>query len=221
MEHLACDVLVIGSGAAGLRAAIAARSMDCDVTVLSKGTPGKGTCTVLSGGVFAATPPGEPVETHLNQTLNAGRGINQVELASALVEDGPRRLQELVKWGIKGSLRNGSLISEGRPFIWGEEIINCLGYLSKQLEALNPEIIVALGAHAARTLLETNRPIGQLRGRFHDYYPSLSSKPIKMMPTYHPAYLLRNYSHDNRMRVWEDMKKVLNELGLKLPENSK
>lgn len=98
-----------------------------------------------------------------------------------------------------------------------QEIINCLGYLSKQLEAIDPEIIVALGAHAARTLLETNKPIGQLRGRFHDYYPSELTKPIKLMPTYHPAYLLRNYSHDNRMRVWEDMKKVLKELGLDVP----
>ena len=55
MEHFDCDVLVIGSGAAGLRAAIAARSFDCDVAVISKGSPGKGTCTILSGGVFAGT----------------------------------------------------------------------------------------------------------------------------------------------------------------------
>ena len=126
MEHFDCDVLVIGSGAAGLRAAIAAKSFDCDVAVISKGSPGKGTCTILSGGVFAGTAPGEPFETHLKQTLNAGRGINQLELVDNLVEEGPLRLQELVQWGIKGSFHRGNLISEGRPFIWGEEIINCL-----------------------------------------------------------------------------------------------
>ena len=98
-----------------------------------------------------------------------------------------------------------------------DEIISCLPYLQKQLELINPEIIVALGAHAARTLLETNKPIGQLRGRFHEYCPGLGQKPIKLMPTYHPAYLLRNYSHENRQKVWEDMKKVLTELGLPLP----
>jgi succinate dehydrogenase/fumarate reductase flavoprotein subunit len=126
LENFKCDVLVIGSGAAGLRAAIAAKSMGCDVAVVSKGSPGKGTCTILSGGVFAGTSPGQSVETHSIQTLNAGRGVNQLELVDTLVEEGPLRLQELVKWGIKGSFHRGDLISEGRPFIWGEEIIRCL-----------------------------------------------------------------------------------------------
>jgi succinate dehydrogenase / fumarate reductase flavoprotein subunit len=70
LEHFDCDVLVVGSGAAGLRAAIAAKSMNCDVAVLSKGSPGKGTCTILSGGVFAGTPQGEPFETHLWNSYN-------------------------------------------------------------------------------------------------------------------------------------------------------
>ena len=98
-----------------------------------------------------------------------------------------------------------------------DEIINCLPYLQKQIEAIDPEIIVALGAHAARTLLNTNKSIGQLRGRFHEYYTSDDSEPVKLMPTYHPAYLLRNYSPDNRRRVWEDMQKVLTELDLPIP----
>lgn len=95
-----------------------------------------------------------------------------------------------------------------------DEIIKCLPYLQKQIELINPEIIIALGAHAAKTLLKTKKPIGQLRGRFHEYYISDESEPIKLMPTYHPAYLLRNYSTDNRKRVWDDMQKVLTELGL-------
>jgi len=100
------------------------------------------------------------------------------------------------------------------------EVISCLPFLQEQLQLIQPEIIVALGAHAAKTLLETNKSIGQLRGRFHDYYPTAMAKPIKLMPTYHPAYLLRNYSRENRLRVWEDMKKVLAELGLSVPEDS-
>ena len=98
-----------------------------------------------------------------------------------------------------------------------EEIINCLPYLQSQIEQINPEIIVALGAHATRTLLNTNKPIGQLRGQFHEYYAGLGRPPIKLMPTYHTAYLLRNYSKENRQRVWEDMKKVLSELDLPIP----
>ncbi len=131
LDYFKCDVLVIGSGAAGLRAAIAAQSMGCDVAVISKGSPGKGTCTILSGGVFAGTPPGESFETHLKQTLKAGRGINQPELVDTLVEEGPIRLKELMKWGIKGSFHKGNLISEGRAYIWGEEIINCLTHKAR------------------------------------------------------------------------------------------
>jgi len=102
-----------------------------------------------------------------------------------------------------------------------EEIISCLPYLQRQIEVINPEVIVALGAHAARTLLNTNKSIGQLRGQFHEYYAGLGRAPIKLMPTYHTAYLLRNYSEENRKRVWEDMKKVLAELGLPVPEHGK
>jgi len=98
-----------------------------------------------------------------------------------------------------------------------DEIIACLPYLQKQLEIIEPEIIIALGAHAARTLLETNKPIGQMRGKFYDYYPILGHAPIDLMPTYHPAYLLRNYSQDNRRRVWEDLKKVLEKLDMSIP----
>jgi len=100
-----------------------------------------------------------------------------------------------------------------------DEIAQCLPYLQRQLEIIEPEIIIALGAHAAKTLLETTKPIGQLRGQFHEYYPSLGKMPIKLMPTYHPAYLLRNYSKENRARVWEDMQKVMAELNLSIPDS--
>jgi len=95
-----------------------------------------------------------------------------------------------------------------------EEIEKCIDYLQRQLEIINPDIIVALGAHAAKTLLKSKAAIGKLRGQFHDYYTSEGSEPIKLMPTYHPAYLLRNYSNDNRARVWEDMKQVMAEIGM-------
>ena len=99
-----------------------------------------------------------------------------------------------------------------------EEIISCLPYLQKQIEIIEPEIIVALGAHAAKTLLNTTKSIGQLRGQFHEYYAGIGRPPIKLMATYHTAYLLRSYTPENRRRVWEDMKKVLAELDLPVPE---
>ncbi|UCF15576.1 MAG: uracil-DNA glycosylase [Phycisphaerales bacterium] len=99
-----------------------------------------------------------------------------------------------------------------------EEIISCLPYLQRQIEIIEPEVIVALGAHAAKTLLNTTKSIGQLRGLFHEYYSGIGRPPIKLMATYHTAYLLRNYSPENRRRVWEDMKKVLTELDLPIPQ---
>ena len=102
-----------------------------------------------------------------------------------------------------------------------DEIIACLPYLQRQIELIQPEMIVALGAHAARTLLDTTESIGQLRGRFHEYYAGLGQAPVKLMAAYHPAFLLRSYSPENRRRVWEDMQKVLAELGLPIPEREK
>ncbi len=98
-----------------------------------------------------------------------------------------------------------------------DEIISCLPYLQRQIEIINPEIIVALGAHAAKTLLNTTKSIGKLRGQFLEYYTGIDKAPVKLMATYHPAYLLRNYSPDNRRKVWEDMQNVLTELGLPIP----
>jgi len=94
-----------------------------------------------------------------------------------------------------------------------EEIITCIPFLQRQLELIRPKVIVALGAHAAKTLLKSELSIGQLRGRFHDFSFSPDEPPVKLMPTYHPAYLLRNYSDDNRRRVWEDLRQVMAELG--------
>jgi len=102
-----------------------------------------------------------------------------------------------------------------------EEIISCLPYIQRQIELINPEIIVALGSHAAKTLLNSPKAIGQLRGQFHEYYAGFGRPPTKLMATFHPAYLLRNYVPENRKKVWEDMKKVLAELGLPVPQQSK
>ncbi len=99
-----------------------------------------------------------------------------------------------------------------------EEIISCIPYLQKQIEMIEPEILVALGAHAAKTLLKSTKSIGALRGQFHEYHAGIGRPPVKLMATYHPAYLLRNYSPDNRRKVWEDMKKVLAELDLPVPK---
>ncbi len=100
-----------------------------------------------------------------------------------------------------------------------QEIMQCMPYLKQQINVIQPKVIIALGAHAARTLLNTNKTIGQLRGRFEDF--KTDEFTAKLMSTYHPAYLLRSYSPANRKKVWDDMKMVLTELNMNVPTNQK
>jgi succinate dehydrogenase/fumarate reductase flavoprotein subunit len=126
MERFSCDVLVLGSGAAGLRAAISARQAGLRVCVVSKGPLGKSTCTWISAGVMAGGFNADTIKAHLKRTLLAGRGVNQLELVETLVNEAPRRLDELRKWGIEAEFRNGYLFAKGHPPVQGEEIIRCL-----------------------------------------------------------------------------------------------
>jgi len=102
-----------------------------------------------------------------------------------------------------------------------EEIAACSPYLMEQLSVIQPEVIVALGAPAARTLLQTSESIGRLRGRFHDFYlsgSSLMGQPIPLMPTYHPAYLLR--SPGEKAKAWADLQLIMARMNLPGPGNA-
>lgn len=85
------------------------------------------------------------------------------------------------------------------------EIRTCKPFLERQIAAVKPDFICALGEIAAQTLLDSDLPITNLRGRFHDY------KGIKLMPTFHPGYLLKNQGR--KRETWEDMKKLMKEYG--------
>jgi uracil-DNA glycosylase family 4 len=89
-----------------------------------------------------------------------------------------------------------------------EESANCKEYLDAQLAIIQPEFICCLGSTAAKNLLETDVPISKLRGKFQTY------RGIKVMCTYHPAYLLRN--PDAKKEVWADMKVLMREMGIEL-----
>jgi DNA polymerase len=87
-----------------------------------------------------------------------------------------------------------------------DEVAACAPFLARQIEIVAPEVIVALGRFAAQALLATSSPIGSLRGRWQTY------RGIPVMPTLHPAYLLRNPG-DKRL-VWADVKQVMERLGI-------
>ncbi len=82
------------------------------------------------------------------------------------------------------------------------EVAACRPYLETQIKLLKPRLIVTLGLPAVRTLLETTSSLGNLRGRFYDY------RGTPLLATYHPAYILRAYTVENRKKAWEDIKMV-------------
>ena len=82
----------------------------------------------------------------------------------------------------------------------GEEIAACQPFLLRQIAAVQPKVVCALGSFSAQTLLKTKIPISKLRGQFIDY------RGAKLMATFHPAYLLRN--PNEKRKVWEDIQKV-------------
>jgi len=109
----------------------------------------------------------------------------------------------------------------------GREAELCKPYLIDQIRIVNPEAIVTLGLPASKTVLATEATMGSLRGKFAKVkFPaekgilksvqSLHSEglEIPVMPTYHPAYLLRDYTPENRKKVWSDLLQVVKLLGL-------
>jgi uracil-DNA glycosylase len=90
-----------------------------------------------------------------------------------------------------------------------EEVSNCLPYVLAQIELIKPKVIVALGATALRSLLDIQLGITKMRGHWYTF------RDIPIMPTFHPAYLLRNPAA--KREVWDDMKSVLEKLGRKVP----
>ena len=81
-----------------------------------------------------------------------------------------------------------------------DEVAACEPFLFRQVETIRPKVIVALGTFAAQALLRSQEPISRLRGRLYDYHGAT------LVPTFHPAYLLRNQA--SKRFTWEDMKRV-------------
>jgi DNA polymerase len=94
-----------------------------------------------------------------------------------------------------------------------EEKALCTAYLERQIELVDPQVIVPLGRHAAQHLLSSDAPMGRLRGRVH----RVAGRAV--VPTYHPAYLLR--SPNMKRAAWEDIQLAMAELGLPIPDRGR
>ena len=96
-----------------------------------------------------------------------------------------------------------------------EEMATCIPYLHEQVDLIRPKVIVALGATAVEGLLGKTAGITRLRGNWRAY------RGIPLMPTYHPAYLLRNQALSEKRKVWEDMLQVMGKLGMPVSEKQR
>jgi len=102
-----------------------------------------------------------------------------------------------------------------------DEAQRCSPYLFDQILAVRPEAIVTLGLPATRLVLKTDLSMGELRGRWSEWRHPDASKgdgfSVPVMPTFHPAFLLRQYTSENRAKVWSDLRSALVKLGLPVP----
>jgi len=90
------------------------------------------------------------------------------------------------------------------------EVQTCWDYLRRQIEIVPPAVIVTVGGPASKMVLNTDTGITRLRGTWYRY--DAVDPPIPVMPTFHPAYLLRSYTRENRQKVWSDLQQVIERL---------
>lgn len=101
MQALSCDVAIIGSGLAGLSAALVCANKGLRVLVCAKSNPGSGSCTAISQGHFRASVPGFSPQEHRHLTLEAGQGLNQAQTVDILVHRAEKAVRELETCGVR------------------------------------------------------------------------------------------------------------------------
>jgi succinate dehydrogenase/fumarate reductase flavoprotein subunit len=125
MPYLSSDVLVIGAGGAGMYAAIAAARDGASVLLLDKGQVGRGGATIMAQMTVAVAlgqQETDSIALHLEDTLKAGRGLCNEELAQLLCEDGPKRILEMEQWGTRWAREDGHIKQEMAP---GHSVKRC------------------------------------------------------------------------------------------------
>ena len=114
VKHVQTEILIIGTGGAGLRAAIQANEQGAQVTLVSKAPAGYNNCTIVAGNGYLAAVGGMGVDEHRERTYSTGKGMNDPKLVDVLVQEGGERVLELEKFGCIVNVRRGS-VNIGAP----------------------------------------------------------------------------------------------------------
>lgn len=102
-----------------------------------------------------------------------------------------------------------------------DECARCAPFLHAQIAAVRPEVIVTLGLPATRVLLNSMESMSRLRGQWATFTPpEAGGRTVPVMPTYHPAFLLRAYTKENRQKVWSDLQLAAQRIGLAAPSGA-
>jgi succinate dehydrogenase/fumarate reductase flavoprotein subunit len=137
------DVLVVGTGGAGLRAAIEAEKMGVKTIIVSKSPAGMNNATTVSGGGFRAPMEGLTYEEHMNETLRIGRGLNDKVLVKTLSREGGKRLKELAEFGVNIRIRKGGVSVGENPSMMGFALTKPLvDFLRKNNVSLYDNLII-------------------------------------------------------------------------------
>lgn len=153
--------------------------------------------------------------------VGEGPGADEDRLGRPFVGRGGQLLEKMINaMGIKREDVYIANIVKCRPpgnrVPTPDEASTCIGYLERQIEIIGPKAIVALGATSAKLLLnEPKLAITKERGNWRSY------RGVDLMPTFHPAYLLRQYTVENRKRVWSDIQAVMEKVGMPPPPKLK
>jgi DNA polymerase len=183
------------------------RVMGNDLKVLQEELADCSRCKLSSGRKNVVFGEGKPDARIM--FIGEGPGREEDIQARPFVGDAGKLLTNLiVKLGLKREdVYIANIVKCRPPYNRNpeeDEISTCISFVKKQIDLIKPDIIVCLGRISAHALLEVKNPIGKMRGNFFSY------NGIPVMPTLHPAYLLRNPK--DKWLTWDDMQKVLEKL---------